>query len=519
VGAIDFRRAASLEPEVTVVTRPFLIPLFTLLCGLGASLCGAGTSTAASAAPIRGVVDLDVGESQIVELEPGKPMTVRLLDLQESRDEVRGAVRSARVRVEVDGRTVTLTSAPYQLPVTVGDQKGKVQIDCPITSGLYRETESDAWGLVKQARLRLWPAGSPWITPGSFQYPARQRWFAGMTQMANEPAYVDGGEAPGPRKVYYHYGLDIGGSEGLVDVVAATNGLVVSSGTEVLPQHQGEPVAARYDVVYLLDSRGWYYRYSHLKRIDVRLGQTVRMGQQIGLLGKEGGSGGWSHLHFEIRALQPSGKWGIEEGYAYLWECYLRERKPRLLAVARPHHLLWAGSRVTLDGSKSWIKSGKKLRYEWTFSDGTKAEGATVERRYETAGSYSEILKVTDDRGRVDYDFAVVQVLDRTKPKSLPPTIHPNYAPTFGLKPGDPVTFKVRTFRTQEGEERWDFGDGTPPVTAKSDGNAVEHAPDGYAVTVHRFAKPGHYLVRVERSNAGAVKAVGRLAVSIGEER
>ena len=27
------------------------------------------------------------------------------------------------------------------------------------------------------------------------------------------------------------------------------------------------------------------------------------------------------------------------------------------------------------------------------------------------------------------------------------------------------------------------------------------HAKDGYAVTQHRFAKPGHYLVRVERTN------------------
>ena len=137
-------------------------------------------------------------------------------------------------------------------------------------------------------------------------------------------------------------------------------------------------MAARYDVVYLLDSRGWYYRYSHLKRIDVRLGQVVRRGQQLGLLGKEGGSGGWSHLHFEIRARQPSGKWGIEEGYVYLWESYLREHRPRLLALARPHHLLWADSRVTLDGSKSW---GKQLRHEWTFSDGTKAEGLTAAMR------------------------------------------------------------------------------------------------------------------------------------------
>ena len=71
------------------------------------------------------------------------------------------------------------------------------------------------------------------------------------------------------------------------------------------------------------------------------------------------------------------------------------------------------------------------------------------------------------------------------------------------------MTFKVRSFRTTDGEETWDFGDGTPTVTVHSDGNVNQHAPDGYAVTVHRFAKPGDYLVRVERANRRGWKATG----------
>ena len=81
------------------------------------------------------------------------------------------------------------------------------------------------------------------------------------------------------------------------------------------------------------------------------LGQTVKMGRKIGVLGKEGGSGGWSHLHFHITARQPSGKWGIEEGYAFLWEAYLRQYSPTLIAVARPHHFATVGQRVMLDGT------------------------------------------------------------------------------------------------------------------------------------------------------------------------
>lgn len=461
--------------------------------------------------PLHGAADLRVGEEADVALPGGRTVRVRLLDLEEFRDEVCDAVRRARVRVEVGGRREWIESAAYHLPVSLGD----VQVDCPITRGILTNTRQNVWALETDARLRIWPAGSPWLPPGTFRYPVRQRWFASMTQMANEPSYVDGGEVPGPRKIYYHWGLDIGGSEGHVEVVAATDGQVVSAAGALLAGEEGTPARPRDDVVYVRDRRGWYYRYSHLKTIDVKPGEAVRMGQRIGLLGKEGASGGWAHLHFDITRRQPSGAWGIEEGYAFLWEAYRREHAPRLLAVARPHHLLWAGQKAVLDGSRSW---GRGLRHEWTLGDGTTAAGPRVERLYERPGSYSEILKVTDADGRVDYDFAIVQVLDRNRPKVLPPTIHATYWPTFGIRPGDPVTFKVRTFRTREGEERWDFGDGRPPVTVRSDGNAVPLAPDGYAETGHRFEKPGLYVVRVERANAEGMKAVAHLAVRVEEE-
>ena len=70
--------------------------------------------------PLVRVVDLDIGESQEVELADGKSAKVRLIDLEEVRDEIRGAVREARVRVEVNGQAATLVSANYRLPVEVG---------------------------------------------------------------------------------------------------------------------------------------------------------------------------------------------------------------------------------------------------------------------------------------------------------------------------------------------------------------------------------------------------------------
>ena len=63
----------------------------------------------------------------------------------------------------------------------------------------------------------------------------------------------------------------------MVDVIAATSGMVVSARTESLPGYEATPVRPRYDVVYVLDDRGWYYRYSHLFSIedDIRPGHPA----------------------------------------------------------------------------------------------------------------------------------------------------------------------------------------------------------------------------------------------------
>src|SRR5262245_14594879 len=220
-----------------------------------------------SRTPLLRAVDLNIGDSTQVTLANGKTLTVKLLDLKESHDDITTAVRQARVKVEVSGQAVELSSGNYHLPKTVGG----VRIDCPITKGYYRNTNRDAWGLDKDARLRLWPADSPLVTPETFIYPVKQRWFATMTQMANEPVYVDGNEDPAIKKIYYHYGLDIGGAEGMVEVVAASAGLVVSSGLDVLPDYKQTPVDPRYDVVYVVDDQGWYFRCSNLFTIDPAL--------------------------------------------------------------------------------------------------------------------------------------------------------------------------------------------------------------------------------------------------------
>jgi len=511
-----------------VVIGPVLVWTWLVTASLGVvpgslgvvpgSLGAAPADETPTVEPLLRVVDLNVGEQSEVVLSNGKTATVKLLDLEEIRDTLRSAVREARVTVEINGQKVTLVAAYYRLPVTVGD----VQIDCAVTKGCVQEGKNP-WELDADARLRLWPAGSPWIRPGTFIYPVVQRWFASDTQMANDPVYVDGGEIPANKSIYYHWGLDVGGAEGLVEVRSATDAIVIAAGEEVTESEVDRSrISPRYDVIYLRDARGWYYRYSHLHSIEpwVKPGVEVKQGQKIGVLGKEGGSGGWSHLHFDVKGPQPSGRYGIIEGYAFLWQACHAEHDTKLQAVARPHQVTWTDDEITLDGTRSWSVQGPEhiKSYQWTFCDGTTATGPKVARRYDRSGVYSEILKVTDDEGRVDYDFAVVQVVDRDQPERVPPSIHAVYWPTFDLKVGDPITFKVRSFRVgpDEGHEVWDFGDGSPTVQVQSDGNAVKLAKDGYAVTTHRYERPGHYLVSVERTNDRGQTARGHLHVRVG---
>ena len=55
-------------------------------------------------------------------------------------------------------------------------------------------------------------------------------------------------------------------------------------------------------------------------------------------------------------------------------------------------------------------------------------------------------------------------------------------------------------------------------VEVHSDGNAVKHAPNGYAATTHRFEKPGDYIVRVTGKNEFGFTAIGHLHVRVERE-
>ena len=467
--------------------------------------------------PLRVVTELDIGELGDITLSNGDVVKLELLEIHEVRDSLCGAVRAAYVRVSVGGEEIILSAGNYNLPVAIGN----VQIDCPAIKGYLANSSKDRWGLSKDARFRLWPKGSPYIMPGTFVCPVKQDWLASMSQSGNESTYVDWGEDPANKTIYYHSGFDMGGAEGMDEIVSATDGMVISANNVLLDGYSDMPGDVRKDVVYVIDNHGWYIRYSHLDSVDpeIRPGMKINMGQRIGFIGKQGHSGGWVHLHFEIKNKETSsGNWGTEDAYAYVWESYVHQNNPSIIAVARPHQLVWANQEVTLNGGKSKSFSGNIVSYQWTFSDGTTAAGAVQKKIYNNPGEYSEILKVTDSKGNVDYDFTVVQVCSKKYPEKRIPTIHAGFHPTREIMPGDPVTFLVRTFNSDTGNEIWDFGDGTPKLSVKSESIPKDASQGKYARTVHSFSNPGHYIVKVERSNEHGYKATAHLHVEVSRQ-
>jgi hypothetical protein len=118
--------------EVKVKTNLHALLATALTC-FATTLCLAGGDPA-TIEPLVRVVDLNIDDSTEVELCNGSAVTVKLLDLQETRDTVCFAVRRAVVTVEVNGERAELVSATYHLPQTIGG----VQIDCAITN---RRTE------------------------------------------------------------------------------------------------------------------------------------------------------------------------------------------------------------------------------------------------------------------------------------------------------------------------------------------------------------------------------------------
>lgn len=93
----------------------------------------------------------------------------------------------------------------------------------------------------------------------------------------------------GGSSVEYHKGQDIAAPTG-TPINATADGVVVVAGW----------VKGYGNGIYIDHGNGITTRYGHLSRIDVVVGQTVKQGGHLGLVGSTGRSTG-PHLHYEVR--------------------------------------------------------------------------------------------------------------------------------------------------------------------------------------------------------------------------
>lgn len=477
------------------------------------------------------VLDLSIGESVEVKLGDDAPRRITLDAVDEPRCAARGTIRFPKATVDVDGEKAEVPAALYHMPQVVNG----IRVACSVTRGVAEAVGSrrNVYALDKDARIRCWQLDGPLFGLKPLVYPAKQRWFASMTQMANERTYVDGGELPAPNPdgyVYHHYGLDLGGYDKAVPVVAPVDGRVVCLGEEAVADYDasagGDP---RYDRIAILDEAGWYYRYSHLDTLarTIGLGDHVQAGAYVGALGKEGASGGWSHLHFSLCSPQPSGRYGEVEGYPFLVEAYLHEHPGSLLACARPHLVATVGEEVELDGSRSICDGATIGAFRWTLHDGEIVDDVRATKVYSSEGMYSEMLTVTDSRGETDVDFCVMQVLSPdADPAKTPPSMHVAHYPTEGIRPGQPIAFKARAFFkgafdvNMAGEESWDFGDGTEATTCSgAPGRGSACSDLDYDERWHAYEEPGRYIVTVRRTGKNGLTATAQVKVHVEDQR
>lgn len=174
--------------------------------------------------------------------------------------------RSAHRNLEVKAREWVIDRLPARL-MTPADP------NAPRNLEWERMREAEV-AQVKTARAEV----SPWpFWRASFQWPATGRI---STHFGAQRVY---GEVPAS----YHGGMDI----------AAPHGTPVTSPIPGVVRLAAGPFSLEGNIVIIDHGRGLYSAMMHLSKIDVKAGDIVAQGQQIGRIGSTGRSTG-PHLHW-----------------------------------------------------------------------------------------------------------------------------------------------------------------------------------------------------------------------------
>ncbi len=424
------------------------------------------------------IIGLDIGETHTFGTKDGSERMIRLVSVEEMRDSVIGLVRSADVELDVDGKRVRLVSAPYMLPTEVGGLK--IQAD---TTSVWSQ-------IPKRVQLSIWDAAAPLVRSDRFSFPIRDyQFFSHGTQGYNEVVHLglrDGD--PRGQRFYHDYGFDIAGYEGREVIISCTDG-----GVQQLHPPNGRPWS-----VLIQDKDGFIWDYGHLDSIpqNVKRGASIRRGDPLGVLGKTGPSGNFSHLHVGTYLSEADVGQGRSNRrlnlYPWLVTAYQLQYGVGPLAVARPHQTVVTGEEVRFDGSQSVPLDAPITSYKWQLPDGSMVEDSIAEMAFDKPGTYIATLRVTDSKGGEDVDFCRVKVFTKDAVEKNMPTIFMTHSPTLNLSVGQTVSFRMWLQAREPSTIQVDFGDGTVIQDCAS-----------YSEIKHRFQTDGIHIVRASTTIAG----------------
>lgn len=420
-------------------------------------------------------VFLDVGDTHLYKLKSGQERRITLKSVTEQADSVMGLMRRAEVLVEVDGTPLELICEPYVMPTEIAGLR------------IQADTTNRWMDLPKRVQFSLWDVSDPIVDTRLFVFPlAGYSLFSQGTQGYNEPVHLGHRDGdPAGQRFYHNYGVDMAGFEGRDEVLACVDATVIG----VYPDE---------GTLLLEDDRGIIFEYGHMEKIlpEVKDGVKVRRGQKLGLLGRRGGSGNFSHLHggayLSREDLSAGRNCRNLNLYPWLMEAFRKASGRNLFAVARPHHAVRTGETVRFDGTRSLCYGSKIRRFRWEFHDGTSVSDVRAEKVYDRPGTYMAALWVEDERGLRDVDFCKVKVYSKDKVEDVMPIFFLTYSPSRGVRAGQTVYFRGWPQGEEAGDIRIDFGDGT--VIEK-------YAP--YSEVRHSFQKPGIHIVTATTTAAG----------------
>ena len=160
------------------------------------------------------------------------------------------------------------------------------------------------------------------------------------------------------------------------------------------------------------------------------------------------------------------------------------------------------GQQLTFDGSQSKAGALPIARFEWDMGDGTTLNGPSVRYTFNTPGSYTVALTVTDQAGQQDTATKSVQinpVVEVVPPTAViegPASAFVGDAVTFSAAGSQPGTAAIANYQWQSG-----------------DGNDTGLGPSDSFTTV--YAQPGTYYPAVTVADAAGLSDSASMAITI----